>query len=311
MKTIFLITFLLTLQIISAQKKTLTLRADADNSKFCMLWFIHNQNGRYGKTNSLPHYTWTELDAQAWTWDGASGTQRALFQFNLSSIPKDSKIIKATLSLYGYKNHRYYNGHTKQNNSAYLERITTYWNPYTCCWKNQPNVSKEHRVKLPAANSKLQNYTNIDVTNLVQDMTNEPENSFGFRLSLADETAYRMLLFASPNHPNLNLHPVLKIEYKSATEESKTLSNAEFCFEKEPEPEFVEFSEDYDDESEDKSTNDCKVEITNSQHYKVLNFDSKRKDNTLIIKQEELQKGEYIFKVKVGDKVYTRKLIIE
>jgi hypothetical protein len=55
----------------------------------------------------------------------------------------------------------------------------------------------------------------MDVTNLIQDVMADPSNSFGFLLKLKNETPYRLLAFASSDHPNESLHPKLEICYSN------------------------------------------------------------------------------------------------
>jgi hypothetical protein len=53
----------------------------------------------------------------------------------------------------------------------------------------------------------------LDVTNLVRDHIINPGSSFGYLLKLKTETPFRLLTFASSDHPNPALHPKLEICY--------------------------------------------------------------------------------------------------
>ena len=55
---------------------------------------------------------------------------------------------------------------------------------------------------------------NINVTQLVQDMVNNPSSSFGFMISMQDTTIYRRLIFASSDNTNPSKHPMLLVKYQ-------------------------------------------------------------------------------------------------
>src|SRR5205823_1863887 len=61
--------------------------------------------------------------------------------------------------------------------------------------------------------SPSQDYTNIDVTALVQDMITNPTSNYGLMLQLVDDTAYRKLIFASSDNADPAKHPKLDICY--------------------------------------------------------------------------------------------------
>jgi hypothetical protein len=48
---------------------------------------------------------------------------------------------------------------------------------------------------------------------LLQDNIDNPNSGFGFLLKLKNETPFRLLAFASSDHPNSALHPKLQITY--------------------------------------------------------------------------------------------------
>ena len=60
------------------------------------------------------------------------------------------------------------------------------WNEQSITWNNQPNVTTQNQIIVPASSSVHQNY-NINVTSLVQDIINNPNSSFGFSLKLQTE----------------------------------------------------------------------------------------------------------------------------
>lgn len=156
-----------------------------------------------------------DFDAIAWTNNGNLSKARSLIQFNLSSIPVGATITNAKLSLY-YNPESPEGGHVSSffhPNSSYLQRITANWDEFTVTWNNQPASTTTHRVSLAKSTSSTQNYTNINVTVLVQDMVNNPSQSFGFLLRLQSETTFKKLIFASSDAYDASLHPKLVVTY--------------------------------------------------------------------------------------------------
>jgi hypothetical protein len=121
-------------------------------------------------------------------------------------------VQKAELSLYhnpGGNNI----GHSTLSgpNDCYVERIITPWLENTVTWNNQPATTAQNSIIFPASTSNSQDYLNVDVTALVQDMIADPANSHGFMIRLVNEQAYRSMKFASGDYPNSQLHPLLMI----------------------------------------------------------------------------------------------------
>ena len=158
--------------------------------------------------------------ASSWTNSGNLSNTRALINFDLSAVPANAIITSAGLSLYyNPASSSGNNGHSQNggSNAAWLRRITAAWDEHTVTWNNQPATSTQNEVTLAASNSNNQDYMNIDVAALVQDMISNPQQSFGFMLQLKTESPLRSLLFASSDHPNSALHPKLDLCYTVAT----------------------------------------------------------------------------------------------
>ena len=192
----------------SAAQHTLILQPDAAKGKDALL---HGLNYLIA-TN---YGTCPELAANAWTFQGVPGTVRGVVEFNLSEVPAGSTITSAELSLYAWDSVTGFGQHSTRSgsNECFLQRITGEWDEMTVAWYNQPATTTENQVWIPASVSPDQDYTAIDVTALVTDMVNNPSSSHGFMLRLCDESFYRLLNFASSDHPNSQLHPKLQITY--------------------------------------------------------------------------------------------------
>ncbi len=183
---------------------TLVLQPDASTGNDAYVW-DYQPNTNYG--------TITGLDITAWTASGTPYISRAFLQFDLSSIPAVAVITSAHLSLYHNSTATSYNGIHNGANESFLQRVTGNWQQNTINWNNQPTTTTMNQLSLPATTSGTQDFTNLDVTNLVADMVANPATSFGFMLRLQTEQEYRDLLFGSSEHPNAALHPKLEITY--------------------------------------------------------------------------------------------------
>ncbi len=155
--------------------------------------------------------TTQSIIAAAWTYGGIEGVGRSFIQFELPELPQSYINFSATLNLY-YNPTSNHVGHGGLN-ACKLERVIENWSESGIAWYDQPAVTEENAVFLPSSDSANQNYTNIDVTQLIQDMYSNPESSFGIRLSLTEEIIWRSMILASSDHINPDLWPSLIIKY--------------------------------------------------------------------------------------------------
>jgi len=190
----------------------ITLQPDAASGKDAYIsdWSAGNyQNTNFG--------TYPDYDAIAST-AGSEYHSRGLLQFDLSSVPANAVIISAQLSLF--------NNPTSQQGTHYavpgpndsrLERITSDWDENTVTWNTQPSTTLQNAVNLAPSTSPNQDYLNIDVTNLLMDMINNPGSSFGFMYRLNTEQPYNKMVFASSDYSDPSKHPMLTISYFNPT----------------------------------------------------------------------------------------------
>jgi len=155
-----------------------------------------------------------DLLASAWTFSGTPGDLRSLIDFDLSFIPNGAAIVSADLSLF-FNPTSSNAGHStlSGSNECYLRRVTSTWDEMTVTWNTQPTTTTGNEVTLAASISNTQDYPNIDVTALVQDMVNNPSTSFGFMFRLVTESFYRAMLFASSDNADSTKWPKLEICY--------------------------------------------------------------------------------------------------
>ncbi len=156
----------------------------------------------------------TEISASAWTNRGVPVVNRGLLNF--MDIPDNITLIKASLSLYGIPSISNGNHSTSGgSNECLIQRITTEWDEKLVNWNNQPSTTTENQVVLIESVYPLEDYLDIDITSLVEDVLIKKECSFGFMLKLQQEEHYRRMIFASSNHHNLSLHPKLVLIYRT------------------------------------------------------------------------------------------------
>lgn len=171
---------LLVLSVASYSQTTVTIYTNPSNCEDAELR-SDNPNDNYG---SNPNFI-----ANAWSAGGNSFIERSVMNIDLSSIPANANIIQATLSLYCNitSGHSQLHSTLSGSNGCWLSRITGSWNESTVTWNNQPPTTSVNQVSIPISSSQTQDYPNIDVTNLLQDIVNNPLNSYGFMISLKTE----------------------------------------------------------------------------------------------------------------------------
>jgi hypothetical protein len=154
-----------------------------------------------------------DLAASAGTCSGVPCNARGLIQFDLSKIPNNASILNASLSLYAgvsYNNHGV--AMSGSNNASYLQRVTGPWDENAVTWDTQPTTTTLNQVVLASSVSSAQNYTDINVTQLVKDMQ---FSNNGFMLRLQNETYYNFMQFSSGDYPDSTFHPKLNVCWKT------------------------------------------------------------------------------------------------
>ena len=110
------------------------------------------------------------------------------------------------------------------NNESELLRVLNDWDEYFVTWNTAPATTNQHRVILPTSTTYFQDYLNVDVKDIVQDMVTNPSNSYGFMIKLVNEYYYSCMIFASTDFPNASKHPKLEVCYTIATDIASSLN---------------------------------------------------------------------------------------
>lgn len=217
-------------------------------------------------------------------------TCRGFMTFDLSTIPFGSTVISAKLNLYAYTDFSVapiQDGHYGSNECK-LSRIISSWSENSVTWNTQPLVSTVHEVILSQSNAPNQDYLNIDVSSLVQDMIDEPTTSFGFRLALLNEVITSNLSFCSKEYPDSSKHPTLLVEYRLPS--SAIVENFQEGFRFDPNPVQNAINMHFSDVS-----NERKVACLDVQGKIIFSMDANGQDVTMDL--SSIKSGMYFIKV--------------
>ena len=161
--------------------------------------------------------TATELIANAWTISGSPFFCRSYIDFAvLHQIPQNATISSATLYLYGPSSSSDVPQGSQGANACWISRVLAPWSKNTINWSNQPSITTTNQATIPASTSQWNYSPVINMTQLVQDLTNLPDTSrHGFSIRLQTESTYRCMLFYSSNATNAILRPKLVVTYSA------------------------------------------------------------------------------------------------
>lgn len=153
--------------------------------------------------------------AAYWTANGNPGAWRSFFKFDLAQLPSGIVLDSAFLSLYADLNSTFGTSGaptTGTDNSGQICRVTTAWNKATMNWNNQPPYTTSNAVTLAQSLSDVQDYLDINVTDLVADMMVSGNNGFMIKM-INEANYYNSLIFHSSHSTTANKRPKLFIKY--------------------------------------------------------------------------------------------------
>lgn len=140
-----------------------------------------------------------------------TNVNRVLINFN--NIPRNVVIDSAFLN-FKFNTESIYGEENYGENQFVVSRIISPWEEEEVTWDNQPIISPFNKVYCDKVD--LNNEPNrINVTKLVQEITDDYDNSYGFQLRFLKENQNALLILASSNNKNKDLRPSLRIYYKS------------------------------------------------------------------------------------------------
>lgn len=111
--------------------------------------------------------------ALTWICDSFPCITKTMMNLYLGQVPGNAHILDARMSLYsdhtsglGFYNHPTYG----PANRGTIKRVTEYWNSSAVTWNTQPQTTKINQAYLHSSNSDNQDYPDINITGMVQDM---------------------------------------------------------------------------------------------------------------------------------------------
>ncbi|MBT3210215.1 MAG: DNRLRE domain-containing protein [Bacteroidetes bacterium] len=214
---------------LSIAQSPLVLQPSSANGKDAKLWYLSSQTGTFGPSNTSNFGNCSDFQISEWTWNSGnsgSGHLHQLIEFDLSSIPFGATIDSAFFSLYfsptpSEPDHWSPSG----SNATLIQRVIQPWNEQTVTWNTAPATTTQNQVIMPQSTSLTQDYENLDVSNLIQDIIDNPTTGFGFKLQMQTASYYRRLVFASSDHSDSTKHPKLVVYYNACAAQPINLGN--------------------------------------------------------------------------------------
>ncbi len=155
----------------------------------------------------------TDITAHAFDLGSDTNYTRSFIEFDLSALPPSSIIFEAKLSLFIASDLPNYPPGQSGENEWCIRRVTETWGEDQVTWNNQPSSTTLDEVNLPKSTNNLQNYPDIDVTDIIEFLVHNPDSNFGIMFKLYEEIAHKTICFASSDYSNSDLRPKLEIVY--------------------------------------------------------------------------------------------------
>lgn len=138
---------------------------------------------------------------------GASrGTRIAYMYFDLSSVSSSTLIEQATLSLFQSDSQR-------EPGGVRVSEVTSIWAEDTVTWNTAPTIGGSLFTTGTLPRGSVGQYTNLNLTSVVQDWIRDSSQNFGLALTLVDTSGGDTI--ASTEHPNF-VGPSLRLDLSSA-----------------------------------------------------------------------------------------------
>lgn len=132
---------------------------------------------------------------------------------NFKNIPANVKIDSSFLYL-KFNNKSIFGKENYGENGFIVSRVISPWDCKTVNWANQPVISSQNQIYTSKTNLN-KDPKRINVTQLVQDISNDKDNSHGFLLKMINEKNNSILLLASSNSKEESLRPRLSVYYSN------------------------------------------------------------------------------------------------
>lgn len=186
--------------------KCVELKAGNDNAKDAI---IHSKSTNVNRGNV------DYIASAAWTNSGIDAVYKTLLQFDLPVLEDNQRVKYAGLNLYFTDELNYFNQKQYGENKSYISRITEDWNESVVTWDNSPNIDENSEVTVEQSVTAYQNYTNIDITDII--ISSYAEGNFGFLIYPEKQDPYNNLYFASTEFNDPFYRPMLKVCYEETS----------------------------------------------------------------------------------------------
>lgn len=157
--------------------------------------------------------------ASGWTYQGYYGIERCYLWFTTANISPNAVIDSALISLFYYYDDPYDHPHSviypAEGNEGIFRRVTAPWNADHINWELQPGATDSNQVVIPGSEFPDQDYPRIDISDLYADLFYG--NNYGVLFRQVDEIYYNRLNFASINHSDTSMRPILDVYYHLRT----------------------------------------------------------------------------------------------
>jgi hypothetical protein len=135
-------------------------------------------------------------------------------KFDLSAIPPNAIIDSARLSLYFSQAlvdaYPIFSGHSGLNELS-IQRVNSPWTISTLTWNTQPNSTSLNQLIVPPSSSPNQNYLNLNVKGLIEDM--KVNGNYGFLIKHSTESPLKITCLTSSREANPLIRPKLMVYY--------------------------------------------------------------------------------------------------
>lgn len=201
-KSVFALILVQLVMSCGEETKEITLTPDALTSSDAIISNILNDKNFFDEPNM--HLYCAVNEGQP------NNITRGLIDFK--EIPRNSIIDSAFLH-FKFNTESIYGKENFGENYFSISRVISPWDEQVVTWNTQPvtspfNIVYADKVELN------NNPDRINVTKIVQEISDDYDNSYGFQLKLVNENQNAILIMASADNLKEELRPTLKVYYR-------------------------------------------------------------------------------------------------
>lgn len=188
------------------------------------VWYLTDQTGYFGATNSSNYSNNQFFRTEVWTYNSTPGIIRSYIKFNLPSNI-NTHINIAKLYLYNSQllepiDNIIYGHSSNVTNKYAFYMVNSDWSETNITWNNQPSIDYSDSVISNSLSGTIENFSFedlvIDLSEVILNNNNFKQNFYGINIRCHEESIssqYRKSLFISRKYHNSNYWPKLEVEY--------------------------------------------------------------------------------------------------